>query len=313
MRAARRRAALSIPPPMASARPSPGIVPLALAAALAVPLAWASGAILFSTGRERAWDVAYVPHGRSLQLLSPAVRLSIANYFWLLTIQYVGDDRADVRGFEKLFPLVDLVTDLDPRHGYAYQSAGVVLSTRDRLEESDRILRKGMEQGPNWWSFPFYLAFNDYFYRGNYESAAHWAEIAAKTPGASPNISHLALAMKVKSGEPEDAVRFLEEMLATVKEDAVRAALEEQHRLALLQVAFRDLDAAVERFRNVRGRLPAPLDELVAAGILKALPPDPFGGRFELRADGKVHSTARDHRFSPAEPWLGRRYRKGTP
>jgi tetratricopeptide (TPR) repeat protein len=284
-----------------------------LATALAIPLWFASQGVLAAMGSDRPFDVSYVPHGRALGTLSPGIRLSIGNLYWLLTVQYIGDARADQRGFQKLFPLVDLVTDLDPKHGYAYQSGGIVLSTRGLLEESDRILEKGMKQGPNWWSFPFYIAFNHYFYRGDYADAAHWAEVAARTPGASPNISQLALAMKVKSGDPDDAVRFLNELLAVAKDDTTRAALEEQYKLARLQRDFRRLDESVAAFRAARGRGPSHLGELLEAGLLKAIPKEPFGGRYEIRADGKVHSTGRDFRFAPAEPWRGKLYLPATP
>ena len=276
---------------------------LALAVVLAIPLWFASRGVRSDMGGDRPYDVPYVPHGKPLASLSPGMRLSIANFYWLLTVQYLGDSRADERGYERLYPLVDLVTDLDPKHGYAFQTAGIVLSAKGLLDESDRILKKGMEHGPNWWSYPFYIAFNHYFYRGDYAEAARWAEIAARTPGASPHISHLALAMKVKSGAPEDAVRFLEEMMTVVKDEKALAALEEQYKLAVLQVHFQKLDEAVASFRARHGRSPSRLAELVEAGILPTLPKEPFGGRYELRADGKVHSTGRDHRFGPAETW----------
>lgn len=281
----------------------PALLHLAATAALLAPLWWASARVFDLSGGERPFDLAYVPEGRALRALSPALRLSVADYYWLLTVQYVGDARADQRGYEKLFPMVDLVTDLDPKHGYAYQSAGIVLSTNGLLDESDRILKKGMEKGPNWWSFPFYVAFNHFFYRGDYAEAARWAELAAKTPGASTNISHLALSMKAKSGSPEDAVSFLAEMMSSAKDEKTRSALEEQYKLAVLQVHFRDLDAAVETFRTRHGRAPAPLAELVSSGVIAAIPKEPFGGRYELRADGKVHSTGKDFRFGPAETW----------
>jgi tetratricopeptide (TPR) repeat protein len=274
-----------------------------VAAALAVPLVGASRRVFDDLGASRPYDVAVVPRGEALALLSPGIRLSIANFYWLATVQYIGEPRRDRRGFEKLFPLVDLVTDLDPGHGYAYQTAGIVLSAHGRLDESDRILRKGMEPGrPNWWSFPFYVAFNTYFYRGDYAEAARWAEIAAKTPGASTNISHLALALKVKSGSPDEAIRFLEEMRATARDERTAEALEEQYRLALLQRDFRVLDDAVARYRAVRGVPPAHLEDLVAAGEIAAIPEEPFGGRYTVDAQGVVHSTARDQRFKPAEP-----------
>jgi hypothetical protein len=270
--------------------------------ALLVALSLASSRVLGGLGMDRPYDVEFVPEARILALASPSVRLSIANCYWVATVQYIGEPRAKQRGFEKLFPLVDLVTDLDPAHGYAYQTAGIVLSAESRLDESDRILVKGMQPGrPNWWSYPFYIAFNYFFYRGDYAEAARWAEIAARTPGASTNISHLAMALKVKSGDPDEAIRFLSELRATAKDERSAGALDEQYRLALLQRDFRLLDEAVARYRARFGRAPIVLELLIGAGELAAIPEEPFGGRYEIPPDGTVHSTANDHRFRPRE------------
>jgi hypothetical protein len=286
------------------------LLALAVALGLLVPLSLASGGVLRAMGLGQPYDVVFVPKGGALRILSPGMRLTIANFYWLATVQYTGEPRARQRGYGKLFPLVDLVTDLDPGHGYAYQTAGIVLSAEGRIEESDAILKKGMEPGrPNWWSYPFYVAFNHWFYRGDFVEAARWAEIAARTPGASTNISHFAMALKVKSGSLDAAVEFLEEMRATAKDEASARALEEQYRLARLQRDFRRLDEAVARFRDSRGRAPDALEELVAAGEIEAVPEEPFGGRYFLDADGVVHSSANDHRFKPAE----RGRMQGTP
>ncbi|HYD54523.1 MAG TPA: hypothetical protein VEA99_17955 [Gemmatimonadaceae bacterium] len=277
-------------------------VPLALAAVLCVPYALFTKRVRAEMGANRPFDVHLVPRGDALRLASPGIRLSLSHWYWIQLVQYVGEHRARQRGFQKLFPLADLVTELDPNHGYAYQSAGIVLSGEGRLEESDRILKKGIEKGPKWWSFPLYIAFNHYFYRGDYDEGARWAEVAARTPGASSNLSHLALALKVKSGSPEAAVRFLEEMLQVAKDDTTRAALEEQYKLALLQRDFAVLDRAVEQFRERVGRPPFFLHELVSGGLLASIPAhDPFGGVYELR-EGRVHATGKDFRFQPAEP-----------
>jgi tetratricopeptide (TPR) repeat protein len=279
------------------------LLALATAAALSVPAVMASSAVLRGFGLERPFDVDLVPKSDTFALLSPALRLSVADLYWLLTVQYIGEGRREQRGFEKLFPLVDLVTDLDPRHGYAYQTGGIVLSSQQRLEESDRILEKGMEPGrPGWWSYPFYRAFNDYFYRGDYDGAAAWAEKAARTPGASTNISHLAVALQVKRGDPDEAIRFVEAMLAEAKDQSTRTALQEQRRLALLQRDYARLDAALARYRERHGQVPSRLEALVEDGLLERLPPDPYGGRYQLGPDGLPRATGGGHRMKPAEP-----------
>lgn len=284
---------------LAHARPT--LAPLAATLALAVATGLAARPVLEAMDTGSAYEVTWVPRGEALQLASPAIRLSFGNYYWLSTVQYVGDRAARAAHYPKLFPLVDLVTDLDPQHGYAYQSAGIVLSAERQLDASDRILKKGMEKGPGWWSYPYYIAFNHFFYRGDYAEAARWAEIAARTPGASPNIAHLALSLNVKSGSTDRAVEFLSELRKIAKDEATAKALDDQYKLAVLQREFGRLDAAVEAYRAASGRAPAGFEELVAGGHLEALPgPDPFGGRFELR-DGEVHATGRDQRIRPRE------------
>ncbi len=275
-------------------------------AALAVALAAGLGPLTQATFRVQEaerFEIRYLPSSHALRYLSPAMRLSIANFYWLQTVQYIGDEAARRDRLPQVYPLVDLITDLDPDHGYAYQSAGLVLSSMLRIDQSDAILKKGIERGPNWWSYPFYLAFNDFHYRGDYASAARWAERAARTPGASLRIAKLALALQVKSGAPDHAVRMIEEMRATVADEQLRKSLDEQYQLAVLQRDFADLDAAVARFAAARGRPPARLEELVTGGILERLPSEPYGGAYVLR-EGAVHSTGRDYRLPAAEPGL---------
>jgi len=248
--------------------------------------------------QSRPYDVAHVPKGSFMRLASLGQRGLVSDLYWLETVQYVGDSKADQRGYDKLYPLVDLVTDLDPRHGYAYQTGGIVLSAAGRLDESDRILEKGMEKGPPWWSFPFYVAFNHFFYRGDYAAAARYAEIAARRPGASPNISHLAVSLASKSGAPEQAVALIEELRRNVADEASAAKLDEQLKLAILERDAQRLEAAVARFLAERGRDVGSLDELVGAGIVPAIPPDPFGGHYTWdTSDRKVHSSANPFRF----------------
>lgn len=250
----------------------------------------------------RPYDVAHVPSGAFMRLASLGQRGVVSDLYWLATIQYIGDNRADERGYEKLLPLVDLVTDLDPRHGYAYQTGGIVLSAAGRLDESDRILEKGMEKGPFWWSYPFYIAFNHFFYRADYATAARYAEMAARRPGASPNISHLAVSLASKSGSPEQAVALIEELRRTVADEATAARLDEQLKLAIVERDAQELEAAAARFREERGRDVVAIEELVDGGFAPGLPPDPFGGHYELDAAArKVRSSANPFRFQLRE------------
>jgi hypothetical protein len=246
----------------------------------------------------KPYDVVHVPSGATMRTLALGHRTFVSDLYWLSAVQYIGEQKAQQRGWGQLFPLIDLVTDLDPRHGYAYQTGGIVLSAAGLLDQSDAILRKGMEKGPYWWSFPYYIAFNYWFYRGDYATAAKYAELAARRPGASPNISHLALSLASKSGTPADAIGLLQELRATVKDEVSAARIDEQLKLAVLERDAQALEKAVARFKEEHGRSITSLHELVASGLVRALPADPFGGEYVWdAAEGKVHSSVNKFRF----------------
>jgi hypothetical protein len=264
----------------------------ALAAAAALDLALAEAHVA------KPYDVAHVPSGAAARVAALGHRTFLSDLYWLSTVQYIGEPNGDVRGWDKLYPLADLVTDLDPRHGYAYQTAGIVLSSAGRLAESDRILLKGVEKGPPLWTLPYYLSFNHWFYMGDYATGAEYARLAATRPGASPNISHLAVSLSAKSGTPEDAIRMIEELRRTVKDEVSAARLDEQLKLAVLERDAQLLERAAERFRQDKGRAILSVEELLLTGYVSSVPQDPFGGRYFFDArDGKVHSSENPFRF----------------
>jgi tetratricopeptide (TPR) repeat protein len=247
----------------------------------------------------KPYDVLHVPSSGAARIAALGHRTLVSDLYWLESVQYIGDPKAERRGWDRLFPLLDLVTDLDPRHGYAYQTGGIVLSAAGLLDESDAILQKGLEHGPPFWTFPYYLAFNAWFYRGDYPRAAAYAEIAAKRPGASPNISHLAVSLASKSGSPEQAITLLEELKATGTDEQTERRLDEQLKLAVLERDAQALERSATHFREQRGRSIEQLAELVASGTIRAIPPDPFGGTYIWDpSEGKVHSSVNPFRFT---------------
>jgi len=74
----------------------------------------------------RPYDVRYVPRSDSVRVAALGHRTLVSDLYWLQAVQYVGEPKAEQRGWDKLYPLIDLVTDLDPRHGYAFQTAGKI-------------------------------------------------------------------------------------------------------------------------------------------------------------------------------------------
>jgi len=246
---------------------------------------------------EEAYDVGFVPRAAAVRWLSLGHPTLAANLYWLRAVQYMGDPRADARGWDKLFPLVDLVTDLDPGHGYAYQVSGNVLGAAGRVGESNRLLEKGIRNVPNRYILPFHRAVNAFLYQGDYAEAGRWFERAAQTPGAPPHLRDNVVAFYVKGNRAEAAIGFLEHLLTSASDPESRKALERQLERARIEQVAWSLDEAIERYRVRFGLGPIELGALVDAGVLAAVPPDPLGGSWYLGSDGRVRSSVNPQRY----------------
>jgi tetratricopeptide (TPR) repeat protein len=251
----------------------------------------------------RARDPAWLPSGRLLRMASFGQRLLLADLYWLRTVMYVGESTlAPQRGWSALYPLGNIVTDLDPRYGYAYQVVGSNLSgLAHDVASSNRILEKGMENVPDRWSLPFLFAFNKFFYEGDFATAATYARRASEV-GRRPHLAFLAANLSLAADSEEQyrsALSFLEITLQQTDQPELRRELEERIAKVKVYGALSTLERAIRTFRERHQHWPFVLEELVWKGILPELPTHPPGGAFEYDAwNGTAWSSA----YGPRQP-----------
>ncbi|MBI5068466.1 MAG: tetratricopeptide repeat protein [Deltaproteobacteria bacterium] len=274
-------------------------MPRALRLGLTLLLCGATALAAHALGasRERPYDLAILPRAAAMRWLSLGHETLAANLMWLRVVQYIGEPRAEQRGWEKLHPAVDLVTDLDPRHGYAYQVAGVILGSVSRVPESNAILEKGFAALPGRYSLAVLRAFNAFYYQDDWATAGRWAEAAARAPGAPAHLRQTVLAYYVKGNRADAAIAFLEEALRTAADPESKKAIEGQLKIARYEAAAATIDEALERYRAHRPLGPLWVERLVTDGYLPGLPRDPFGGRWEIGDDGRARSSAQRSRY----------------
>jgi tetratricopeptide (TPR) repeat protein len=248
---------------------------------------------------EKPYDIAVIPRASAVRWLSLGHPTLAADLFWLRAVQYIGEPQSRKRGWSQLYPAVDLVTDLDPRHGYAYQCAGVILGSVGRVEESNAILEKGMDRLPQRYVLGLLRAFNAFYYQGDWEAAGRFAERAARAPGAPARIRQNAVAYYVKGRRADAAVAFLEEARREAHDDESRKAIDEQLLQARFEAGAAEVDQAAGRYRRARGIGPLYPARLVETGFLAALPAEPFGGSWIFGEDRRARSTAHAYRFAP--------------
>ncbi|MFT3914290.1 MAG: ABC transporter permease [Anaeromyxobacteraceae bacterium] len=229
-------------------------------------------------------DPAWLPSGKLLRAVSFGQRLLLADVYWLETVQYVGETvLAKAVRWDALYPLGEIVTDLDPRFGYAYQITGSNLAgLAHRYPEAERILKKGMRNLPDRWSLYFAHATNKFLYEQDYAEAAKYARLAAQI-GKKPHLALLAAnlsALVDSDAEYGAAIAFLDESLAATDTAELRDELVARRTRIQTFQALSRLERAIAGFRARTGRVPWTLDELVPIE-LPELPGDPSGGELQ--------------------------------
>jgi hypothetical protein len=150
----------------------------------------------------------FVPSPRFYTDFSPSFRTTVADAYWLLTVQYYGEH---VNGDHKLGSLVDmlgLVTSLSPRFKQPYLFGAFALVDAGQAKKGYDLLVKGAGALPHDWHLPATLGAFVYEYASNTDKArraAEWYQKAAALPGRPDWVPRVAASLLAKGGEAEKA------------------------------------------------------------------------------------------------------------
>jgi tetratricopeptide (TPR) repeat protein len=274
-------------------------IPHAAAFLLLAAGAWACARGL-SAVHERPFDIWFVPTEGAARWASLGHPTLAANLQWLRAVQYMGEERGRERGFGALRPVIELVTDLDPRHDYVYQVSANILAAEGLVRDANELLQKGIRNCPDKYVLAFHRAVNAFLYGGDYAEAGRWFEVAASTPGAPVDrMRAYATTAYAKGRRADAALEMLQDLYDAAKDDESRRSISDRMDVVRFESVALALEHAVDRYRARHHVYPAGLLLLALDGILPALPRDPLGGTWYLDFDEKrVRSTSRHDRWN---------------
>lgn len=236
--------------------------------------------------------LAFVPDAAQLRAASSGYEEVVADLLWVRAIIIFGE-RYDAENGPEWLPwvrrMVRAVNLLQPKWRTSFFYGMSLLRVEGDIEGSNEVLRDAVENFPNDSIFPFSLGMNAYLYDEDPEAAAKWLEKAAAVPGAPPWYAAAAAAMHRDAGSREAAMRYLQEVLATTDNEAVRKSTDWQLRriqTTVLEDSWADL---CRQFREEKGRPLASPEELERYAGRK-LPENPRGDRWIVAQDGVVRS-----------------------
>lgn len=231
---------------------------------------------------ERAVEVAVLPNGEALRVLSLGFDRLVADLFWVRTIYYVGDERTAAMGYPNLDGWAELVTDIDPgfRTVYVVMSGAIGVLQGDP-DKAIALLEKSVRH-VDYWKLHFLLGFYYFSEKADFGNAAKHIEIASGKPGSPPYLATFAAKLYDKAGESETALEFIRARLAVEEQPEMRAALQKRYWDLWISRDLRQIDEALGLFRTRHGRDAEALRVLVAEGLLERVPKDPRGGDYRI-------------------------------
>lgn len=215
----------------------------------------------------------------------------LADIAWLQAVQVAGNPRMTPTEYDRLYALLNVEADLDPKFEMPYLLGGLVLGeSTPHARKALHVLGRGKEQYPADWRFPFYMGFTHYFSFGDAVAGGEAMAEAARLPGSPAYLPGLASRMLTEAREPEAALKLLAPIVRQESDPARRAVLERRVREVTVERDLQALERAVNSYREKMGTVPRQLSDLVRAGIVSGIPTEPNGGRYLMEPGGKVRS-----------------------
>jgi hypothetical protein len=257
-------------------------------------------------------SVLYVQSPEAMRRLALSFTALAADLDWIRAVQhYGGDHRTDViKKYELLYPLLDRTTTLDPRFNIAYRFGAIFLAEpyplgAGRPDLAIALLEKGIAATGRWEYYED-IGFVYYWQLHDYKAAADAFTRGAEAPGGPWWLKTMAAVTLARGGDRATSRRLWLQLLQSADNDWLRSQAE----LRLTQLDAMDqidqLEAIVNRYRAMTGRLPDSWLALERARLLRSNgpPADPTGAPYQLDAEtGRVSlSPASKLRPLPTEP-----------
>jgi hypothetical protein len=221
-----------------------------------------------------------------------------SDLYFIKAAQYFGAAANGHDQYRYLGPLVELVTELDPQFREPLRWGSIAVQKnlgRDtwlNTAESTRLLKKGTLRFPDDYWFHLYLAYNLMVFDQNYLSAADELKRARVLPGAPDYVAPLIARVYSSAGHLDTAQGFAEALADQTDDPNLKAVMRDRAVDVQTERILQDLDRSADEYARRYGHRPQSPSDLLAGGILSALPNEPRGGEWSINSsDGTFRSS----------------------
>ncbi len=215
----------------------------------------------------------------------------LSDYYVMEVAQLFGGKRGNLGKTETLWmaKALDLAASLDPYYTEPYYFAGNVLPWYGAVDQVIPILKKGERFKKDDWRIPFYLGFIYYYFKKDPITGAKYLAMATRSPSVPSYLPLLVARLYSEKGHYSAAIAYLEGLYRSAQDPKVKGLIKK--RLQALIIMDR-LEKLAQEYKNRYGKLPKKPEDLVKVGMIRKVPPDPYGGKFYFKEDGTVWTTS---------------------
>lgn len=189
--------------------------------------------------------------------------------------------------WDVIFTVLNASQSLDPYFKDIYHVVqGIFPWDAKRPQETIDFLKIGAEARSWDWTLPYHIGFDYFYFLDDKLQAWHYMQEALNRPDCPPSMATLGTKLLYQTGRTEAALTFLRQYLENEQRDTPTGKQIERRIKALAGVLV--LERAIDRFKDLFGRRPINLDELVTAGVLSRLPENPYNVSYCLDSDGII-------------------------
>jgi tetratricopeptide (TPR) repeat protein len=206
--------------------------------------------------------------------------------------------------FDLLYPMLDIVTTLDPRFNIAYRFGAIFLSEEyphgpGRPDDAVALLQKGLATSPDKWEYWEDIGFVYYWSKHDFPKAAEAFRRGADIPGSPWWLRSMAATTLAKGGDRTTSRLLWSQLLETGNSEYARnAARTKLQQLDAIEIIER-LQKLVDAFGARRGSPVTSWNDLIAAGVIRGVPVDPGNVPYQLQGSSSRVTISRESPLFP--------------
>lgn len=239
-------------------------------------------------------ETLYISSPKVLKRLSLGYDGLLADVYWTRTVQYFGGKHVvGAQHYALLAPLLEITTALDPHLTVAYEFGANFLAPKppngaNMPQQAIQLVDYGIRYNPNVWKLYYNLGFIYYMDLQDYPKAADAFGRGSKVPDAHPFLRIMAAQMAQHAGESQMARMMWTTAYQSTQDQNIRANAVTHLRALQVDEDVTALERLISIYREQSGHLPSSFSDLQTAGMLRAIPVDPFGRPYKLEPGGRV-------------------------